>query len=794
MNRSMTFAGVTVKINEWRPGDPLCGHNRLVALDTETHLIDENKPSEYPPVVTMQVYGGGDDVDLVWWEYIPQYLALLLAEPVYIVFHNCPFDIGVLGLEQFIPLIDAGRIVDTGLQWTLRKIATQGLGDDRREYPKLSRVCQDILGMHLDKDATVRCTFNRNEYPDEAHILYACGDAIATWKACVNMRPQATMDIQVKGFLALDHISRIGIHADTDRMTLLRKKYIDMMNLNRTNLLVWGIRLDRDKDSKDICDWLRQELEIPLPEMKSVGSLPIQMIRWLVAAGLRWHSIDDIIAAFPEGQTSGWALPAKGATRLDWVSVEELTKRQGIHMCLQIYSNLMEDRDGLEGLKEFWDDHEGWPAGWKRKGPELVLQELMKEAEDTTGITLPRTKTGKFGLSDEALDEVDDEVLEKLPFLADYKAYKHSEKLVSTFLDAKIIKADGKVHTRFVPLLATGRTSSQAPNLQNITKERGIREIYYAPPGYVLCSCDYNQQELIALAQYCYTEYGVSRMRDLANHDVDIHAYMGGTIEGIFIGLPDFNVDEPGILAAYKDRIAHFKKKDSRKFKARRQLSKALNFGLPGGLGSTRFIVYARGYGVKLSVQESAELCALWKNTFPEMEYHLQPTPMTGARFKGKYEVTTLTGRRRVNCSFCAALNTKFQGFAADISKAAGWELMKAGVHNVLMIHDEYVAVLPFDGYLTERAKFMEKIMVDTMQAFTPDVRCKAEAALMFRWSKAAEPYFDGEGDLLPWEFVPQSKDEKGVLVPVPWDELPTERQHRVLNWKRRMIKAANWR
>jgi hypothetical protein len=167
---------------------------------------------------------------------------------------------------------------------------------------------------------------------------------------------------------------------------------------------------------------------------------------------------------------------------------------------------------------------------------------------------------------------------------------------------------------------------------------------------------------------------------------------------------------------------------------------------------------------------------------------------MTGARFKGKYEVTTLTGRRRVNCSFCAALNTKFQGFAADISKAAGWELMKAGVHNVLMIHDEYVAVLPFDGYLTERAKFMEKIMVDTMQAFTPDVKCKAEAALMFRWSKAAEPYFDGEGDLLPWEFVPHSKDEKGVLVPVPWDELPTERQHRVLNWKRRMIKAANWR
>lgn len=115
--------------------------------------------------------------------------------------------------------------------------------------------------------------------------------------------------------------------------------------------------------------------------------------------------------------------------------------------------------------------------------------------------------------------------------------------------------------------------------MQNIAKEPGIREQYIAPPGYVLCSCDYNQQELIALAQACYVRFGFSRLRDLINHDIDTHGYMGATIAGIFRGLPDFTTEEEDILHGYKNALATFKKEQPGKYKELRQLSKALNFG-----------------------------------------------------------------------------------------------------------------------------------------------------------------------------------------------------------------------
>lgn len=103
--------------------------------------------------------------------------------------------------------------------------------------------------------------------------------------------------------------------------------------------------------------------------------------------------------------------------------------------------------------------------------------------------------------------------------------------------------------------------------------------MYIASPGYALVSCDYNQQELIALAQSCYSRFGYSLMRDLINHGIDIHGYMATTIEGCFKGLPKLNVEDPKLLQEYKDRMSNFKKDNPKRFKELRQLSKALDFG-----------------------------------------------------------------------------------------------------------------------------------------------------------------------------------------------------------------------
>ena len=104
--------------------------------------------------------------------------------------------------------------------------------------------------------------------------------------------------------------------------------------------------------------------------------------------------------------------------------------------------------------------------------------------------------------------------------------------------------------------------------------------MYIADPGYVLCSCDYNQQELIALAQVTYSRFGHSLMRDLINNNIDIHGFMGSTIKGIFDGLPKFDVTNPDLVAEYTKRINAFKKSEPKEFKRLRQLAKALDFGL----------------------------------------------------------------------------------------------------------------------------------------------------------------------------------------------------------------------
>ena len=75
---------------------------------------------------------------------------------------------------------------------------------------------------------------------DDAHAVYACKDAIVTWKACMLMGPQATMATQVRGFFALDAVRRNGLMVDRKRMLELRTTYLKAMDVEKVNLLAWG--------------------------------------------------------------------------------------------------------------------------------------------------------------------------------------------------------------------------------------------------------------------------------------------------------------------------------------------------------------------------------------------------------------------------------------------------------------------------------------------------------------------------------------------------------------------------
>ena len=70
--------------------------------------------------------------------------------------------------------------------------------------------------------------------------------------------------------------------------------------------------------------------------------------------------------------------------------------------------------------------------------------------------------------------------------------------------------------------------------------------------------------------------------------------------------------------------------------------------------------------------------------------------------------------------------------------------------------------------------------MEDTMQAMTPDVKCKAEPAIMFRWTTAAELWLDGEGDLIPYEYVPVNEEGQQLV----WEDLNNQQQKDLIDLK----------
>lgn len=577
----MDKAGLKVKGVVWRPGMPVRSIGRWTAVDTETLMIDENKPGSIPELVLLTAYGGGDTVELVWWYDVDVYLASLVNSGTTFVFHNAPFDMNVTGMDRWLAVVDNDKVVDTGIQWVLHKMATIGLSDEADEYPKLARVVQDVLGETLEKDGEVRCTFTRDMELDDEHAIYACGDAVATWRAAFTMSPAfvmpPTMATQIKGFISLDSISRNGILVDRDWMDSLRNEYLAKKDELKLTLADYGINVDKELETREIISYLQSTILPTLPDNPLADDYRAALV-WLgKGEDTEWPvfgqkgKINPAVTEWKNGPP--FNLPLKA------------TPKQMVNVLWKIAMNIEAGREKDDGLQEWWEKHDGWPPGYKQEGKTKQLQRLMAESEKFCSQPFPKTKSGMYALDDKALEQIPTQDIERLKFLKALKEYNHAEKMASTYLDSdKLIKADGRVHSRYIPIKATGRTSSRAPNLQNLPRDDRIRSCYVADPGYVLCSCDYNQQELISLAQITYTRFGHSLMRDLINNDIDIHGYMGTTIKGLFKGLPKFDVTDEEIVKMYRTVIKQYKAENPDEFKKLRQLAKALDQANPRSL------------------------------------------------------------------------------------------------------------------------------------------------------------------------------------------------------------------
>lgn len=290
-------------------------------------------------------------------------------------------------------------------------------------------------------------------------------------------------------------------------------------------------------------------------------------------------------------------------------------------------------------------------------------------------LDLPVIKKTKTGFSTNA--QVLEKLRDKHQIIPKIERYRELFKLRSTYIEGleKAIDEDGRIRSTFRQnIAATGRLSSQDPNLQNLpikTDEgRLIRKAFRAGEGKILIDADYSQIELRILASLS----GDRHMIEAFKEGVDIHTKTASKV---------FHTD--------LDKVT----------KRQRSEAKAVNFGIIYGISD-----YGLSQNLNIPRKEAKEYIDNYMASYPSIKEYMDSI-VEKAKVDGYVE--TLFKRRRyvpeINSrnfnvrSFGqrVALNTPIQGTAADIIKIAMIEtdknLKKAGLDAkiVLQIHDEII-------------------------------------------------------------------------------------------------------
>jgi DNA polymerase I len=307
-------------------------------------------------------------------------------------------------------------------------------------------------------------------------------------------------------------------------------------------------------------------------------------------------------------------------------------------------------------------------------GSPKQLGEILFDKLGIPGAT--KTKTG-YATGAEILQQI----APTYEIAGEVLTWRELSKLRSTYAEAlqTQIASDGRIHTTYSQTTAaTGRLSSNDPNLQNIPIRtelgRSIRKAFVAADGYELASFDYSQIELRVLAHMCEEP---ALVRAFAEHQ-DVHTATAKIMFHITDGEPT---------------------------KEQRGYAKLLNYAVLYGV--TDFGL-ANQLGGGFSRAEAKELINLYNERFPTVKGFTQEV-VNEARSKGY--TTTLTGRRRYFPDIHAsrfndrqyaerqAMNAPIQGTAADMIKMAMLTVRKliegTSVRMLLNVHDELVFEIP---------------------------------------------------------------------------------------------------
>lgn len=290
-----------------------------------------------------------------------------------------------------------------------------------------------------------------------------------------------------------------------------------------------------------------------------------------------------------------------------------------------------------------------------------------------------KTKTGQYQTGEEVLTEL----VNVHPLPQKILDFRQIQKLKSTYVDTLpllIHPLTGRVHTSYnQAVAATGRLSSNNPNLQNIPirteKGKEIRKAFVPRDAdHVLLSCDYSQIELRIIASISQDEAMIEAFRQ----GIDIHTATASKVWGVPIEQVDSDM---------------------------RRKAKTVNFGIIYGISA-----FGLAQRVAISRGEAKEIIDNYFEQFKGIKNYMNDT-INFCRETGY--VKTLIGRRRyirditssnrtvVGFAERNAINAPIQGSAADMIKLAMIEVQKQLIAGkfatkmILQVHDELVFDVP---------------------------------------------------------------------------------------------------
>jgi len=696
----------------------------VVAWDTETRLIG---PAQYaPPLVCTSIKHEKGEHLLHHTESEPFFDSILTDPDCVFVGHNLAFDLGVVAAKwpRFLPLIfkaiEEGRAKCTMLRMKLIDIAT---GCYRGEYLpptekelKAGKKQGKWFAITYDLSLTFWRFTKRRLQKDKWRLRYREFENIPIEQWPRGAREYPIMDAvatyaiyvgqeNVRKFVA-DEIA--DNFPDIDKPDPLGDETNQMKYAWWIHLMsCWGIRTNTEKLTK-----LKKETEKEYQETR------------------------DFLQSTPICSECGRII----------VSPEPGTRPQCLKHPEAMYVALVR------------------PSGQRNtKAAQLRMKYVMGGRANCrltkSAATADKIEDKHISLDKEACELANDKLLKE------YEALSSLQTVVNKDIPALRKGRFLPIHSRFNTLIATGRTSSSAPNIQNIRRLPGIRECFVPRKGNVFLNADYDGLELRTLAQVCVSLFGKSHLADILNGGKDPHLMVAATI----------------LKISYEEAERRNEAQDEEVDRAR-QTGKVANFGFPGGLGYESLILFAkRAYKINMSLEEAMELKENWLLSFPEMEkYFAYIGAMTAKSFDNVATIQQLfTKRIRGKIKFTVACNSYFQGLGSDATKAAGWLISKAcyiepdsplyGCRIVNYVHDEFILECP-EERSHEAAMELKRLMELGASPFLPDVAPTVSKPIVARcWSKKAQQVWKiGK----PGNKHKPANDNDRL---VPWDETRCE-------------------